>query len=65
MAKFISHEYSQNLPKVGENVFRMADTMNSDISLIAAGGTNSTLIGSSLDSEVGNGIRRGPDIPGL
>ena len=43
----------------------MADTVNSDISLIAAGGTNSTLMGSSPDSEVGNGRRRGLDTPGL
>ena len=64
----VSHEYSQNLHKqVGESVFffRMADTVNSDISLIAAGGTNPTLIGSSPDSEVGNGRRRGLDTPGL
>ena len=67
LAKFISHEYSQNLHKqVGESVFfRMADTVNSDISLIAAGGTNQTLMGSSPDSEFGNGRRRGPDTPGL
>ena len=63
----VSHEYSQNLHKqVGETVFfRMADTVNSDISLIAAGGTNPTLMGSSPDSEVGNGRRRGLDTPGL
>ena len=67
MAKFRNHEYSQDLHKqVGESVFfRMADTVNSDISVIATGGTNPTLMGSSPDSEVGNGRRRGPDIPGL
>ena len=43
----------------------MADTVNSDISVIAAGGTNPTLMGSSPDSEFGNGRRRGPDTPGL
>jgi len=43
----------------------MADTVNSDISLIAAGGTNPTLMGSSPDSDAGIGRRRGLDTPGL